>query len=192
MQQRGVTAILRNAHRLHETVSDLLLLDRANNTVGADAVRVDLSAVTATVHAEFEPVARGREVTLTGTAEPVWVDGDAGQLERVLRNLLDNAMKFTGSGGEVTYGLCARDGRAVLTVTDTGIGIPEGDLAGLFTPFHRAANAMDQAVQGSGLGLAIVRNIVTEHGGSVTVSSRLAHGSTFTVSLPLVPAPLPA
>ncbi|AGZ43067.1 putative two-component system sensor kinase [Actinoplanes friuliensis DSM 7358] len=192
MQQRGVTAILRNAHRLHETVSDLLLLDRANNTVGAGAVRVDLSAVTATVHAEFEPVARGREVTLTGTAEPVWVDGDAGQLERVLRNLLDNAMKFTGSGGEVTYGLCARDGRAVLTVTDTGIGIPEGDLAGLFTPFHRAANAMDQAVQGSGLGLAIVRNIVTEHGGSVTVSSRLAHGSTFTVSLPLVPAPLPA
>ena len=186
LQQRGVSAIVRNAHRLNATVADLLLLDRANSSVGAGAARLDLATVTAALHAEFEPLARGRDIVLTGEADPVWVDGDARQLERALRNLLDNAMKFTGPGGEVGYRLRAVDGTAVLTVTDTGIGIPEPDLAGLFTPFHRAANAMDQAVQGSGLGLAIVRNIVVEHRGSVTAESRLGRGSTFTVTLPAV------
>jgi two-component system phosphate regulon sensor histidine kinase PhoR len=107
----------------------------------------------------------------------------------VLRNLLDNAMKFTGPGGKVGYRLRSVGGTAVLTVTDSGIGIPEADLAGLFTPFHRATNAMDQAVQGSGLGLAIVRNILAEHGGSVAAESRLGQGSTFTVTLPAVPPP---
>jgi signal transduction histidine kinase len=189
LQQRGVTAILRNAHRLNATVADLLLLDRANNSIGAGASRLDLADVIATVRAEFEPPARGRDLTLTGEADPVWVDGDARQLERMLRNLLDNAVKFTGPGGRVACRLRDQDGTAVLTVTDTGIGIPEADLAGLFTPFHRAANAMHQAVQGSGLGLAIVRNIVTEHGGTVTAESRLGEGSTFTVTLPAAQAP---
>ncbi|MEU8234051.1 ATP-binding protein [Actinoplanes sp. NPDC048967] len=192
LQQRGVTAILRNAHRLQETIADLLLLDRANNTVGAATARVDLAEVMAALRTEFEPVARGRDLSLTGEAEQVFVDGDARQLERALRNLLDNAVKFTGPGGAVAYRLRAVDRAAVLTLTDTGIGIPEGDVAGLFTPFHRAANAMDQAVQGSGLGLAIVRNIVAEHGGSVTAESRLGQGSTFTVTLPAAEAPRPA
>ncbi|MFC3381621.1 sensor histidine kinase [Couchioplanes caeruleus subsp. azureus] len=74
-------------------------------------------------------------------------------------------------------------------MTDTGIGIPDGDLPGMFTPFHRGANAMDRAVQGSGLGLAIVRTIVTEHGGTVAVESKLDQGSTFTITLPLRPPP---
>ena len=83
------------------------------------------------------------------------------------------------------------DSSAVLVVTDTGIGIPAVDVPGLFTPFHRATNAMDQAVQGSGLGLAIVHNIVTEHGGTVRASSVVDEGSTFTVTLPVVPGPAP-
>ncbi|GAA3920590.1 ATP-binding protein [Actinoplanes auranticolor] len=188
LQERGVTAILRNAHRLQETIGDLLLLDRANHAVGAAVARVDLAEVAAALLSEFEPLARRRELTLTGETEQVFVDGDARQLERAMRNLLDNAVKFTGPGGTVSYRLRAAPGGAVLSVTDTGIGIPPGDLAGLFTPFHRAANAMDQAVQGSGLGLAIVRNIVAEHGGSVTVESRLGEGSTFTVTLPVAAA----
>jgi signal transduction histidine kinase len=188
LQQRGVTAILRNAHRLNATVADLLLLDRANDSVGADATRLNLADVVTTVQAEFAPPARGRDITLTGAADPVWVDGDSRQLERVLRNLLDNALKFSGPGGRVDCRLRDAGNTAVLTVTDTGIGIPEADLAGLFTPFHRAANAMHQAVQGSGLGLAIVRHIVTEHGGTVTAESRLGEGSTFTVTLPAAKA----
>jgi two-component system phosphate regulon sensor histidine kinase PhoR len=192
LQRRGVSAILRNAHRLNATVADLLLLDRANNTVGTGAVRLNLAEVTAALRAEFASQARGREIEFGGEAEQVWVDGDARQLERALRNLLDNAMKFTGPGGQVGYRLRVVGTAAVLTVTDTGIGIPEADLAALFTPFHRAANAMDQAVQGSGLGLAIVRDIVAQHGGSVTAESQLGQGSTFTITLPAVAAPQPA
>ncbi|MET8154568.1 HAMP domain-containing sensor histidine kinase [Actinoplanes sp. NPDC049668] len=183
-QRRGVGAILRNARRLQDIVSDLLLLDRAAGAPGAGAVPVGLSTVIAALHAEFAPVARERGIALAGEAEPVRVAGDARQLERALRNLLDNAMKFTHRG-EIRYRLRADGARAVLTVTDTGIGIPAGDLAGLFTPFHRASNAMEQAVPGPGLGLAVVRGIVTEHGGTVTARSRLGHGSTFTVTLPL-------
>ena len=190
LQQRSVTAILRNAHRLNATVGDLLLLGRANTAIGAAATRLDLAELTAGLHAEFEAPARGRGIRLTGEADQLWVDGDPRQLERVLRNLLDNAMKFTGPGGAVGYRLRAAGRAAVLTVTDTGIGIPEADLAGLFIPFHRAANAMDQAVQGTGLGLAIVRAIVAEHGGSVTAESRLGRGSTFTVTLPAVEPPV--
>ncbi|MEV8503688.1 ATP-binding protein [Actinoplanes sp. NPDC051475] len=185
MQQRGLSAILRNAHRLHETVSDLLLLDRANHAMAESAVPVDLVAVAATVQAEFAPVAAARNIGLTGETDAVAVDGDPRQLERVLRNLLDNAIKFTGTGGHVTYRVHADEDTAVVVVTDTGIGIPDADLPGLFTPFHRAANAMDRAVQGSGLGLAIVRTIVTEHGGTVAAESKLDQGSTFTVRLPL-------
>jgi two-component system phosphate regulon sensor histidine kinase PhoR len=186
-QRRGVDAILRNAGRLRDLVEDLLLLDRANGPADARAVRVDLSTVVAALHAEFAPVARGRGIALAGDAEQVCVGGDARQLQRALRSLLDNAMKFTARG-EVAYRLRAEGAGAVFTVTDTGIGIPEGDLAGLFTPFHRAANAREQAVQGLGLGLAIARGIVSEHGGTVAATSRLGHGSTFTVTLPLAAA----
>ncbi|MFI5930766.1 ATP-binding protein [Actinoplanes sp. NPDC051494] len=192
LQQRGVSAILRNAHRLQATVGDLLLLDKSGHAIekadradtGATGP-VDLAALTAGVHTEFAPLARSREVGLDGDVATAWVHGDARRLERAVRNLFDNAMKFTGAGGHVRYRVTAGNGSAVLTVTDTGIGIPDGDLPGLFTPFHRAANAMDRAVQGPGLGLAIVRTIVTEHGGTVTVDSRLGEGSTFTVTVPV-------
>ncbi|WP_067500655.1 ATP-binding protein [Actinoplanes sp. TFC3] len=196
MQQRGVSAILRNAHRLQATVADLLLLDKASGTIGrsplAEPVPVDLAAVVTALHTEFVPVAEGRDITLTGSTAPAWVLGDPRRLERALRNLFDNAMKFTGAGGHATYRVAVDAGKAVLTVTDTGIGIPPGDLSGLFTPFHRAGNAMDQAVQGPGLGLAIVRTIMTEHGGTVTAQSQLDQGSTFTVMLPLIAVPVTA
>ena len=192
LQQRSVTAILRNAHRLHDTVSDLLLLDRSGTAPGADAVPVDLSGVAAAVHAEMEPVARSKGIGLTGETAALWVDGDKRRLETVLRNLIDNALKFTGTGGHVGYRVHADRDTAVIEVTDTGIGIPEADQPGLFTPFHRAANAMDQAVQGSGLGLAIIRTIITEHGGTVEVASKVGEGTTFTVRLPRAAVPGPA
>jgi signal transduction histidine kinase len=191
LQQRGVSAIARNALRLRETVGDLLMLDRSGGRAALVAEPVDLAGVLSEVHAQLDAAAQAKDVTLTVDAHPVWVTGERGHLQRAMRNLVENAVKFTGAGGTVACRLGPHDGSAVFVVTDTGIGIPAGDVPGLFTPFHRATNAMDQAVQGSGLGLAIVHNIVTEHGGTVRASSRVDEGSTFTVTLPGVPAPAP-
>jgi signal transduction histidine kinase len=174
LQQRGVAAILRNALRLQETVGDLLLLDRGTGRQGAVYLPVDLAAVASSVAAEVEPAAEAKSLVLTvDCAGPAWVSGDEGQLRRAVHNLLDNAIKFTTAGGRIGCRIAVRDGTAEITVTDTGIGIPADDLAGL----------------GSGLGLAIVHNIMAEHGGTIEAESQLDAGSTFTMTLPVVQAP---
>ncbi|MBU2669390.1 CHASE3 domain-containing protein [Actinoplanes bogorensis] len=189
VQKRGIDAILRNAHRLEATVDDLLLLDRTNDRSGAETLPVDLARLIGQVHATLGVAARAKDLRCELSTEPAWVRGDAAQLERAVRHLLDNAVKFTAPGGHLECRLTRVDDRAVVTVSDTGIGIPADDVPGLFTPFHRAANAMDQAVQGNGLGLAIVRNIVNDHGGTVTARSELGQGSTFTMVLPVMAEP---
>jgi signal transduction histidine kinase/CHASE3 domain sensor protein len=192
MQRRGLGAILRNAHRLEATVADLLLLDRSNERVGAEAAPIDLAATLTGVHDTVSEAARAKDIRGEVDVEPAWVRGDGAQLEHALRKLVDNAIKFTPAGGRFELRLATEGRNAVVTVADTGMGIPAEDLPGLFTPFHRGANAMDQAVQGPGLGLAIVRSIVTEHGGTVTATSELGQGSTFTVILPAVIVTEPA
>ncbi|MET0425628.1 MAG: ATP-binding protein [Actinoplanes sp.] len=186
-QRRGIDAILRNAHRLEATVADLLVLDRSDRPVGVAATPVDLAALATSLHADLGAATRAKDLDSRLDAGPAWVRGVGPQLERALRNLLDNAIKFTPAGGSLEFRLAADESRVVVTVSDTGIGIPADDVPGLFTPFHRAANAMDQAVQGSGLGLAIVHTIVTEHGGTVAAHSELGRGSTFTMTLPAIP-----
>jgi signal transduction histidine kinase len=186
MQQRGVSAILRNALRLQDTVADLLQLDRAP---GAAHAPVDLAALVTDAHTELAGAAQAKHLLVEIDLGRAWVAGDGGQLSRAIRNLFDNAIKFTAAGGRVECSVGADGDDVVLTVSDTGIGIPDADVPGLFTPFHRAANAMHKAVQGSGLGLAIVRNIVAEHGGTVSARSTLDEGSTFTITLPAVAAP---
>ncbi|HEV7963565.1 MAG TPA: ATP-binding protein [Actinoplanes sp.] len=193
LQQRGVSAILRNARRLQDTIGDLLLLDRANGRAVAPYGPVDLAALAAEAVAVLASAARARDIAVTVSgAGPAWVCGDSGQLERALHNVLDNALKFTNAGGRIDLRLGVEADRALVAVTDTGIGIPADDLPGLGTPFHRAANARHQAVQGSGLGLAIVQHIVGEHGGTIVADSRLGEGSTFTLALPSAPAPAQA
>jgi two-component system phosphate regulon sensor histidine kinase PhoR len=188
VQSRSLAAILRNALRLQATVADLLLLDPADERIGAGPAPVDLAAMLAGVHDAAAAAARAKNVAGVLDAAPVWVLGDGPRLETAFRKLVDNAIKFTPAGGRFELRLSADGERATLTVTDTGMGIPADDLPGLFTPFHRAANAMDQAVQGPGLGLAIVRDIVTGHGGTVGARSEVGRGSVFTVTLPVLSA----
>jgi len=122
----------------------------------------------------------------------ILVDGDAEQLDRLLVNLLSNAVKYTPRGGRVALAVDSADDSAVLTVTDTGIGIPEKDQASLSTRFFRASNAVDSAIQGSGLGLSIVRTIVVNHHGDLSVESVQDQGTTVTVRIPLHGAALRA
>jgi signal transduction histidine kinase len=113
--------------------------------------------------------------------------GNTEQIEQLLENLASNAIKYTPSGGRVAVSFTpAPKNMIAITVTDTGIGIPEEDMPRLFTEFFRAANAREKEELGTGLGLAIVKEIVDAHQGRITVDSRPGQGTTFVVTLPAV------
>jgi len=135
---------------------------------------------------ELGVLAEDRKITLTLDAHPVPpVMGDEGWLRQLLLNLLDNALRYTPSGGTVTVLLGHGGEQVVITVKDTGQGIAPEHVPHLFERFYRAEQARDRDSGGSGLGLAIVKEIVAAHGGTVRVESNVGKGSVFTVALPV-------
>lgn len=121
-------------------------------------------------------------------SQPVWVD--PAMWEKIVLNLLSNAFKFT-LAGSITLRLSATQDSALLTVQDTGVGIPPSELPHLFQRFHRVAGSRGRTIEGTGIGLALVQEMVRLHGGHVSVESEIGRGSTFSVSLPLGNAHLP-
>jgi two-component system phosphate regulon sensor histidine kinase PhoR len=113
------------------------------------------------------------------------VQGDAGLLRDVLQNLLDNAIQYTPSGGRIHVTAAARDREVVLTVADTGIGIPLVDQERIFERFYRVDAARSREAGGTGLGLSIAKHIVEVHGGRLMVESEVGAGSKFSFSIPL-------
>src|SRR5205823_10718172 len=108
---------------------------------------------------------------------------DPERLAHALGNLLDNALNYTDPGGKITLGATAADGQVVLSVADTGVGIPTESLPHVFEKFFRVPG--QSRGQGTGLGLAIVKEIVTAHGGTITCESRPGAGTVFRVTLPV-------
>jgi PAS domain S-box-containing protein len=124
-----------------------------------------------------------------GTHGPVWIDADPTRVAQTLGNLLQNAVKFTPSGGSVAVRLAAADGRAELCVQDNGVGMDPSSIEQMFKPFAQATQTLARTRGGLGLGLALVKAIVEMHGGSVHAKSEgLGRGSEFRVSIPLVEA----
>ena len=122
-------------------------------------------------------------VTLAPTAD-IPFRGDEELLRRMLLNLLDNAIKYTPSGGSVSVELAREPANVKIIVSDTGIGIPADDAPHVFERFYRVDKARSRADGGSGLGLAIAKWVAEAHKGSIKLVSSPGHGSTFTVSLP--------
>ncbi|HVF58257.1 MAG TPA: ATP-binding protein [Thermoanaerobaculia bacterium] len=185
--RRFTGRILEQSRRLEALLADLLTLSRLES-VGppVEAEAVDLEAL---ARGALELVARRAEergVRLELEAAPLPpVPGDADALERLLCNLLDNAIKYNRPDGSVTLAL-SRDGeRAVVEVRDTGIGIPPEAVPRLFERFYRVDKGRAREEGGTGLGLAIVKHVAQSHGGQVEVESRPGQGSTFRVRLPL-------
>ena len=180
--------IARNGQRLIALCNDLLTL-AGLDTLGTewDRAPVDLCELARHTEDSLRPLLRGRDLAVAFDVpdRPLRVLGDAIQLERVMLNLISNAVKFTPDAGSVTTRLQARDGEAWLTVEDTGIGIPAEEQEDLFQKFFRASTAQDLAIQGTGLGLSIVAGIITAHGGRIGVESDRGKGTVFTVRLPL-------
>jgi two-component system phosphate regulon sensor histidine kinase PhoR len=116
------------------------------------------------------------------------VPGDVRLLQEAVQNLLDNAVRYTPPGGRIRVHAEAVRGEVLLSVSDTGVGIPRADQQRVFERFYRADAARSRESGGTGLGLAIAKHLVEAHGGRIRVESELGRGSTFTVSLPLGPA----
>jgi two-component system, OmpR family, phosphate regulon sensor histidine kinase PhoR len=180
---RFAADVRREAVRLSRIVSDLLDLSRLESErPGTDPVRLD-RVVTEEVE-RLGSVVNDAGVQVTVEAGPVTVRGSSKDLALMLRNLLDNAVRYTPPGGNVAVSLSEDGGRVVLTVRDTGVGIPSRDLPRIFERFYRVDRARSRDTGGTGLGLSIARHVVEQHGGRIAARSELGGGSTFTVTLP--------
>lgn len=173
--------------RLVRLVGDLEQLAQAESAPQLDLETLDLSGVTKHAVDTFQIQFEKKGVSLLPQLNPgVYVRGDRDKMVQVLINLLSNALKYTPSGGRVTVGVLERGKRALITVTDTGPGIPESDLPFIFERFYRGDKSRTRATGGAGIGLSIVKALVQAHGGQVSVESKVGKGSTFSVVLPLV------
>ena len=113
------------------------------------------------------------------------IEGDPLRLKQIVVNLVDNAIKYTPPGGAVLVSTYPGDGKAVLEVADTGIGIPNDETSHIFDRFYRVDKARSRQLGGTGLGLAIVKSICTAYNGAITVKSDEGKGAIFRVELPL-------
>jgi signal transduction histidine kinase len=175
------------SRRLEVLVKSLLDLSRIESVQSHhNFALLDLNQLVSEVGEQFASRAEqtNRLFTLDMSDEKVVVNGNEMQMKQVLANLLENALKFTPENGSITLTLQRVDEAAVLTVTDTGIGILPEDLPHMFERFHRGRNASEYA--GNGLGLAIVKAIVESYSGRVDAQSKgIGEGSTFSVMLPI-------
>jgi two-component system phosphate regulon sensor histidine kinase PhoR len=179
--------ILRNTERLERLLEDLLLLSRAESgglefSLAPIGIAEVAREMIRELEVRFEQGKLSVEVEEDPAATEVLADHRA--LEHVLLNLLDNAIKYTPAGGNITVRTGSDERRAYLQISDTGVGIPSKDLGRIFERFYRVERARPRDVLSTGLGLAIVRHLTEQMGGTVGVESEVGRGSTFTVRLP--------
>jgi heavy metal sensor kinase len=186
--QASLALIRDEAERLSRIVEDLFILTRqAVESRGLKRETIQLTDLVRDCARAAQVLAakKGLRFDFQSTIPEIWLDGDDELLKRLLLNLLDNAVKYTPTGGEIRLSLVARNGDARITVKDTGVGIPVEDQPRVFDRFYRVDKARSRAVGGAGLGLSIARWIVEAHNGTLSVESKPGSGSTFTVGLPL-------
>jgi two-component system OmpR family sensor kinase len=180
----SLMAIDSESARMQRMVQDLLLLAQADAGVEIRKRPVELDTLLLDVYRQTRMTTKGVKVSL-GNEDQAQVLGDPDRLKQLFINLVDNAIKYTPNGGEVTLSF-ERDTEWVrVAIADTGPGIPEQDLPKIFDRFYRVDKARARENGGTGLGLSIVKWIVDAHGGKIAVKSNLGKGTTFTVWLPL-------
>ena len=186
-QMGAMEVIDRNARRLLALIENLLTISSVES--GAFRLSIEPIEVYALVQSAHQAVLpslakRDLEISVDVAEDAGSILGDAGQLDRVVINLLVNAIKFTPDGGAISVHAHRQDDSVVLRVADSGIGIAAEEIPRIFERFFRSASARTLAVQGTGLGLAITKKIIQEHGGEISLTSRLGEGTEFIVVLP--------
>jgi len=186
--KQSIARIVEQAKHLSLLVNDLLFIARQ----GAGAARlnlqqVDLGELVEKVCGDAEVLADAKSVhvacDVNGAAHDM-VTGDPARLRQLFLVLLDNAVRYSKSNGEVKVGIERTGGEVTVRVSDRGIGIPEDELENIFERFRRAGNAMEHNAEGLGLGLPVAKAIVEAHKGRIEMASRLGEGTTVTIALP--------
>ncbi|HEY9719930.1 MAG TPA: HAMP domain-containing sensor histidine kinase [Trichormus sp.] len=185
--EERVETLTRTTERMAKLVADMAHLARLESAeLSMDKQNLQLEVLVPEIVTTFRELAKEKNLTLSCDAQGATIKGDKAAIERLLVNLLQNAVRYTEDGGKIDVSVSVKDNSAVLSVQDTGVGIPADSLPYVFQRFYRVEKARSRAAGGSGLGLAIVKGTATAHGGSVSVVSEEGKGTKFTVVLPLV------
>lgn len=187
-QSRVLSIVERNAQRLLILIEELLIMSKVES--GSFTLSVGPVAIGELLEGAYQAVmpdlnARALDVVIDVAPDADVIEGDGGQLDRVMINLLTNAIKFTPDGGRVSVSATRQEDCLVLRVKDTGIGIPIEDQDRIFERFFRSSSTQHLAVRGTGLGLSITKAIIEEHGGTIAVSSSPGEGTEVMVTLPV-------
>jgi heavy metal sensor kinase len=182
---------LEEVERLVNIVEGLFAISRLDaGEAQAEWVQFDLTALAAATADQMALLGEDKNIKVScSPADHVWVSGDRARMKQVVVNLLDNAIKFTPSGGTVDLNIRQQDSKAVLEVADNGTGIPPEALPRIFERFYRVDPARQRELGGAGLGLSIVKSICLAHQGRVEAVSTPGRGSVFRVELPLASIP---
>ncbi len=183
-QQAIISDVHTEAQRLGRLVRELLTLARADSGQAAVRKMVELDQIILDVVRRALPMTSGVGLDIAELT-PTVIRGDADRLQQLIVILVENALRYTPVGGNVTIALTQIDGEAILSIRDTGIGIDPADIPKIFDRFYRADPARSRVAGGSGLGLTIAKWIAEAHEGRIEVESVPEHGSTFTVTLPI-------
>jgi signal transduction histidine kinase len=189
-RQRYLRTALKNAQRLSNLVRQLFELSKLDaQQVEPHREPFPMAELAQDIVMQYRPQAEAKDITLRADLpeQLASVYADIGLMERVLSNLIDNAVHYTPSGGHVDVSLTRHDGRVRAQVRDTGPGIPADDLPHIFERFYRVEKSRDQNRGGAGLGLAIAQKIVVLHGSTLTVESTMGEGTAFAFELPVDP-----
>lgn len=184
---------LEEVNGMSQTVVDLLLLETADSgQLAFHPTRCDLTELVSTIVHQFEPLASSFGVEITAQVEAtIEVDANEGQLRRALSNLVENAVKFTPRGGQVSIDASSQGHCVDIRVQDTGRGIPADALEHIFERFYRLDEARSREIAGAGLGLCIARALALANGATLDVESTVGKGSCFTLRFPVVDNSLP-
>jgi heavy metal sensor kinase len=189
--QEMVGTVINESDRLVGMINTLLEIAETEAGVAPiSKVSVDINELARNAYELFLPVAedRGVHLDLEAAAEPLVINGDVSRLQRMVANLLDNAIKYTPAGGRVSVSVKEGQEQVIVAISDSGIGIDEKSLPRIFERFYRGDES--RSTPGNGLGLSLVGALVHAHGGEIQVESSPGKGTRFTVVLPKVGLPL--
>ena len=184
--QHFLAVIRKNAQRMHRLINDILELSSIESgKIILEPKKANLFALVEEVFTNLSTKARDRKIKLTNQIpKDTFIFADVVRLEQMLTNLIDNAVKFNKEAGHVTIGHSQNGSKDVISVLDTGEGIPSEHLQRIFERFYRTDRARSREIGGTGLGLAIVKHLARLHGGEVSVTSTVGKGSVFSIELP--------